>query len=185
MKISDKNIFTSKVLVWDGSKELVLFGYECDTEVARVLVTKTPEITVQDFGDHCYVIPFEFESEEQFNKLAIEALLKACIINKNVASTILDAKIHFLKKDIPRYYALVSKDFEPNKEVSMELYNYFWETVYYADRYMSKVDGLKPNQIIFTPDPEYLGVVSLSGENYEKAGIGIINSAGPILIELL
>ncbi len=184
MKLSKNNVFVNKVLVWDVEKELVLFGYECDHEVPRVLVTKTPEVTVQDFGGHCYVIPFEFDSEEQFNKLAIESLLEACRLSKNLGSTVLDAKIHFLKKDYPYSHALVSKDFSPSKEVSMELYNYFWEDAFYADRYISKVDGLKPNQILFTPEPEYIGVISTTGENADKYGIGIINSAAPILVEL-
>ncbi len=184
MKISDKNVFTNKIFVWDHDKELVLFRYETDRpDITQVLVTKTAEISRQKFGDHCYVVPFEWESEEQFNHFAIEALLESCYINNNVVKTVAEAKQHFIDKDIPRNHALVSKDFEANGEVTMQLYDYFWENVFFADRCMSKVDGLKPNQIIFTPDPEFLGVVSFSGDNCEKAGIGIINSAGPILVE--
>jgi hypothetical protein len=185
MELSKNNVFLNKIFVWDGEKDLVLFRYETDRpDITRVLVTKTAEITRQNFGDHGYVIPFEWESEEQFNHFAIEALLESCYINNNVVKTVVEARNHFEEIDIPRNHALVSKDFSPSSEVSMELYNYFWEDVFYSDRHLSKIDGLKPNQILFTPEPEFLGVVSVSGENFDKYGIGIINSNGPILVEL-
>ena len=35
-----------------------------------------------------------------------------------------------------------------------------------------------------SPEPEYLGVVSVSGEDLDKHGIGIMNATAPILVEL-
>lgn len=85
-------------------------SYPGDPGLPRVLVTRNlrqtnhliggPQIEIQDFGDHFYIEPFEMESEDQFNKLALLAICEAHKLTRQTADNHKDAEYMLLRWDM-------------------------------------------------------------------------------------
>lgn len=178
MKLCKSNVYTTKIFVPDPDRELKLFSYDADRYIPRILVSKHPVVTTQSFGDHCYVEPISFKSEKEFNLLAIAALLRACNVQGNIVGTVFEAAEHFLRKNTPFGWILVSKDFEFTESIYSDLYSMDMQ-----GRFI-RVDGLKDTEMLFVPAADYLGVIAMAGDDLDKYGIAVVNSSGPVLVEL-
>lgn len=187
MKLCKSNVFVNKILIKDEERNLKVFNYECHPDIAKLLVSKYPEVHL-DINE-LYTVPvytFKFENEKQFNLLAIKAIHKACIYNSHKTHSTLRINNHFKDNKYSFGYTLVSKDLELTKDV----YNKLFECLGIIDGSMIemlniiKVDGLAVNNVIFTPVADHLGVVSIGGDDLDHYGIGIINSRAPYLFQL-
>ncbi len=178
MKLCKSNVFVNKVFLNDPEPTLNIFGYEAMPEVQRVVITGRPEVTIQNFGDHFYIEALRFESEKQFNSLVLEAIIRACHINNNVTNSMAEGLEHFEGAGVPFGWMLVSKEFgfeDPKHRELCELY---------LEPFILRMNGLNNNQILLTPQAEFLGVIAVGGDNLDKYAVGIANTTSPILVEL-
>ena len=160
MRLSNNNLFTSKVFVADVCNDIEVFSYEGDPEVPRVIVSMWPEVRTHNFGDHCPIKPFPWQNEEQFDALCIKALLKSCEISKNIETSIAAAQYMFHKRELDIHRILISK----NTTLDVEGFKQIFEIVGASDKWywwVHKVDGLADNEIMFLAPPDFLGVVAI------------------------
>jgi hypothetical protein len=179
-KISHNNPFY-KILVVDPAN-IDFFSYECDIDLPRVIVSEKPEVMVQNFGDHVNVVPFEWEDEKQFNKLALETIIKSAELSKQVASNFREAKDILEKQELSAYRVLISRT--GYTKYGPKIYNEM-ETIgpvnysYWVDSF----DDIADNEAYVIAEPEFVGVISCRpvGDK-ELYGIGICNINGIVKV---
>lgn len=171
-----------KIFVVDPC-DLEFFSYECDIDIMpRVIVSKKPEVKEQNFGDHINIVPFEWESEEQFNKLALETIIKAAEINNQTVSSFKAAKELLHKQDLYTSKVLVSKagytKYGPIIATDIETIG----PVNYSD-YVYSFDDIADNEAYVITEPEYFGLISCRpvGDK-ELYGISICNIKGVVKV---
>jgi hypothetical protein len=178
MKLCKSNVFVNKILVKDPEPELDVFCYQGDIGITRVLVSGLPEVTTHSGDDHFLVRPLRFESEKQFNSLAIDALLKACNINGNITTSMEKGCRHFITREFPMGHVLVSKELEADNSQFLK------GLQKHLNSRLIVVGGLNENQLILTAAPDLLGAVAINGDDLDKYGIAIVNSQAVMLVEL-
>lgn len=175
MKLNSRNRFLN-ALVFDPG-DINYFSYEGDLGVPRVIVSGEAEIKVQTFGDHVGLVPFDFKTEEDFNRLAADALMKSVELNGKVFSNFDDAKTHFHYLEIPGpAYALV------NKHCHVEIQKHSFEMFYDLQRCIYD-DRIGCNEVYLMTEAEFLGVISAKpvGDD-EHYAIGIVNTNGVVKV---
>ncbi len=179
MKLCKSNVFVNKVFIKDPESSLNVFTYDsAPAGIKSVLVSGTPNILVQNDGDQFHLIPFDFESEKQFNSIVVRTILTACRISNNVTNSIESASRHFIDNGLPMGYVLVSKQLE------LEDSDFFRGLKKHLPEFIISVAELKENEILLTPIPDFLGVIAIGGDDLDKYAIGLANSVGPMLVEL-
>lgn len=173
-------------------------SYECDILVPRVVVDKriedkaratddemiTPTLRIEEGPQNILLHPFEFTSEAQFNRLGIEAILKAYSLFNNEAKDFEDVKRQFKDENglmnVGEINAILmsSEDCTSNIKLVADfcIANYS-KLLLFPEIY--------PGYAYCFPEPEFFGVIPIEtisdGEHY---AIGIINSRPIVRVTL-
>ncbi len=184
MKLKN-NIFIDKVFVCDLLPDTMRPDYEVDTKGRRVVIDKNKDVVVIENGQSSRISLdlLEINSNEEFNDLAIKALLKSCEISNSIVSNMQDAQDILLKRNLVISKILIPQNKQYSINEYMDLCNIFGGWSDKVWHWMNRVDGLQDNEIMFLTDPEYLGVIAIKGnDEQELYGLGIMNTNGVVLV---
>src|ERR1700722_2284732 len=183
MKIPNTNKLF-QLLVLD-QYENDFFSYDCDIDTPRVVVDQNnPMPTIKTFGDHINIVPRSFESEVEFNRLGIEAILKGYEAFKMTAvSTINTDGYQPFQSDLSCLFD-VSKEYNrwDLESVSSVLINSdeWTHNIYLASRFcitnnanLLMFPEIPKGFAICLPAPGFLGVIAHRPSTNEY-GIGIV-----------
>ena len=191
MKLSYKSLL-DKIFVCDplGTADPV---YETDLTIPGVCIDKNKEIIIKSNASTMALDLFEIENEKELIDLAVKALLKSCEISNSIVSSVDFARHLFLKRDLQIARVLWSKDSQFSVDIWKDVFEALGgisdKTIYYTHH----VDGLAKNEIMFIPDPEFLGVIpikdkimrtQLEDHMEEEYGLGVINTNAAVLVRI-
>jgi len=184
MKLNHSNIWR-RILVEDYM-DLDYFSYECDINIPRIIVSKTPEIAIQDFGDRVGITPFEMENEKQFNDLAINSIIRAWTMAGKTTSSFEEGKAVLniqLDGESPVNSVLCSRQNWGLGLIDIIGHHFGGHVL------MHSFNEIPKGELYLLPDPEFLGVIPirpLKNEfetvTNELHGIGIINPTAIIKV---
>jgi hypothetical protein len=199
MKLSPNNIFT-QIFTPDPYNGIVSFGYEIDEGPLpisnHIIISNIPEIRIKKHitGSSEYIVPFAWDTEQQFNDLTWDALIQSCKISNNTINSFYNINTHFQARGLDCAKCFIPELNEKDtSDLSIKLYEQSGlDWLYYTRRsgYMPykpiPIPYLKPNEVLFTTEPEYLGVISSIpiSDTEELYGVGILNPNGAILVRL-
>lgn len=161
-------------------------SYECDPDAPRVIVDAksmdrstaiSPPFRIEEGVGNALLHPVEFSSEEEFNHIGIQAILKAWELVKNEASSLEEVKKQFADDDNKM---LSSRNINAiligteNRTISIHYVSKFCMDNYAKLFIFPEI----PSGFAYClPEPEFFGVIPLKTlSNEEQYAIGIINS---------